>query len=185
VTRSHAESSRASSGNVTEVEIDAGNEHEPTQQESTVEEDELGDNAVTTDQMPVDLMIAEPTQTEDPPEEDHDETEMEDHIVAPEITISEPSLEHVPDHIEDNAELNSSTEAKAPPQEAGEGEALIQQENDHLAELPFTLGLSRQHRAAQRSRPLGLKRSAKARRQAAAQTHLGGKDQRLTQVDVK
>ncbi|PCG88161.1 Hypothetical protein PENO1_111780 [Penicillium occitanis (nom. inval.)] len=193
VAQSHAESSRGSSGNITEVEIDAGNQHEPTQPENTVEED-LAGNALTTDHTPVDPLIAEPIQTETPLGQDHHEAEMEDHIVAPEIIINEPSPEHVPDHTEDNARLNGSTEANAPPREVDEGEALIPQEDDHLADIPSrhlmeshhaTLGSSRQRRAVRRSRPLGLKRPAIARRQAAARTRLGGKHHRLTQVDVK
>ncbi|KAI7975375.1 hypothetical protein EIK77_002492, partial [Talaromyces pinophilus] len=106
--------------------------------------------------------------------------------MTPEIIIHEPS-----------PELNTPTEANPPPREVANGEALIrQEEDDRLTELPSTLRLSIQDRAARlrlakarrqaarRSRHLGLKRSAKARRQAAAQTRLGGKNHRLTQVDV-
>lgn len=119
----------------------------------------------------------EPTNMGDNPHE----TEIQGHIVTPEIIIHEPSPEHLPDH----ARLNTSTEANTPPREVANGEALIrQEEEDLLAELLSTLRSSKQHRAARRSRPLGLKRSAKAKQQA-AQRHHAGKDHRLTQVDVK
>uniref|UniRef100_A0A093UMF8 Uncharacterized protein n=1 Tax=Talaromyces marneffei PM1 TaxID=1077442 RepID=A0A093UMF8_TALMA len=137
--------------------------------------------------------------------EDPHETEIKDHNVTPEIIIHEPSPGHIPEHPTDNARLNTPTEANTSPREVADGEALIRQEDDRLAEppstlrssrqhraarrsrlsgLPSTLRSSRQHRAARRSRLLGLNRSAKARRQA-AQRHRGGKAHRLTQVDMK
>ncbi|KAF5017471.1 hypothetical protein F66182_10595 [Fusarium sp. NRRL 66182] len=144
----------------------------------------------------------EPTNMGDNPHE----TEIQGHIVTPEIIIHEPSPEHIPDHAKDHARLNAPAEANTPPREVADGEGLIRQEEDDLlAELVSTLRSSRQHRSARRSRLsglpstlrsprqhrsarpsrlLGLNRSAKARRQA-AQRHRSGNAHRLTQVDMK
>lgn len=59
--------------------------------------------------------------------------------MTPEIIINEPSPEHIPDHPKDNARLNTPTEANTPPREVDNSKALIQQEDDHLVELPVTL----------------------------------------------
>jgi hypothetical protein len=63
VDQSHGESSRGSSGNITEVEIDTRDGRESTQPEDTIIE-ELRGNALTADHTPVDPSTAEPIETE-------------------------------------------------------------------------------------------------------------------------
>lgn len=184
VDQSHRESSRGSSGNITEVEIDARNEHESRQPEDTIIE-ELRGNALTASHTPVDPLIAEPIETEATLGEDVHGVDTLDDMMAPEIVI---------DDVEDNARLHGSTEAN-PLGEIDENESLTRLEPDHLGELPSghliedrqaVLSAVNQHRAVRRrARPSVLKRTVKSRRQAAAQTRLRGKKYRLTQVDIK
>jgi hypothetical protein len=106
-------------------------------------------------------------------------------MMAPEIVI---------DDVEDNARLHGSTEAN-PLGEIDENESLTRHGPDHLGELPsghltedrqaVLSALKKDTAGRRRARPSVLKRTAKSRRQAAAQTRLRGKKYRLTQVDIK
>ncbi|QGA20933.1 hypothetical protein EYB26_008643 [Talaromyces marneffei] len=184
VDQNHGESSRGSSGNITEVEIDAGNEHESTQPEDTIIE-ELRGNALTANQTPVDPSVAEPIEIEAALEKDSQAADTPDDIMVPELVI---------DDTEDNSGPHDFIEANTLG-EIDENESLTRQEPDHLGELPSghliedrrsVLSALNQHRAVRRrSRPLGHKRTVISRRQAAAQTRLGGKNRRLTQVNIK
>lgn len=179
----HGESSRVSSGNITEVEIDAGNEHESTQPEDAIIEELRGD-APPADQTLVDPSVAEPIEIEAALGEDSQGADSLDDRMVPELVI---------DDTDDNPRPHSFTEANT----LGgldENVSLTRQEPDHLGELPSghliedrqsVLSALNQHRAVRRrSRPLGLKRTVISRRQATAQARLRGKNHRLTQVDV-
>ncbi|QGA15968.1 hypothetical protein EYB26_003635 [Talaromyces marneffei] len=180
----HGESSRVSSGNITEVEIDAGNEHESTQPDDAIIE-ELRGNALPANQTLVDPSVAEPIEIEAALEEDSHGADTLDDRMVPELVINDT---------DDNPRPHGFTEANTPG-ELDENVSPTRQEPDHLGELPsghltedrqaVISAFKKDTAGRRRARPSVLKRTVKSRRQAAAQTRLRGKKYRLTQVDIK